>query len=1037
MIQPHNPSSGIIAWFVKNPVAANLLMVFLIVIGLQTLITATLRFEVFPDFETTSISITTSYPGATPLQVEQALTLPIEQAVGDIEGVDEILSFSSEGLSRIRITAIEGYDLPTLQQELEGAVSRISDFPQDAEQPAFTQSSRQRQVVDILIAGNTDQESLIRLADLVRNDLLSRGISSVAIENKPQREIEIAVDPIRLEEFGLDLTTVAARIRAANQDNAAGNLETRQGTILLRTGSALQHTTDYGSIAMKSMADGSKLLLQDIASIRIQSVNNKIIERFNNLPAVNLVVFRVGNESALNISNITREYIASASSRLPEGVTIQTWRDFSEILRDRLNLMLRNGLQGFVLVLLILSLFLRPKVAFWVSIGIPLSFCGTLGLMQIADVSINMITLFGFILVLGIVVDDAIVTGESIFAQVQRGEATGSQAAISGTHEVAVPVTFGVLTTVAAFVPLASLSGQIGNVFAQIPMVVIPVLLISLIESKFVLPSHLRNLSPHNHSNAITRLQQSVAGSLDLFVRKVYEPVIRVALQHRYATFSLFIAITLALYGAVSSGWIRQGFLPRIPSDTLRASLAFYPDTPYSVVANQVEQLNQAAFALQQQYSNKNLDVIQNIHMVTRETRGYVAIELIPANQRPKTLSNEQLIRDWRALAGSFPVAQSISFRGEIGRFAQPLSFELRSSDSQALAEVANRLSAKMAEFPHLFDIIQENGDGKQEITLRLKPEAANLGITLEALSQQMRNGYQGYEIDTLLDGTDEIRIVLRYTEKYRQDPTLLGQIAIRTDQGTFIPLEELAVITQSEGEAEIQRINRQRTLRITADADKQRADVAAIGRELQQWLDNLLTTSYQQVYAVASGENENLKKALAELMQAFVILLVVMYALLAIPLQSYTKPLLVMMVIPFAASYSVLGHVLVGMDLSLPSYMGIVALAGVAVNDSLVLVVYINRKIAEGVPVLSAATAAGSRRFRPVILTSLTTFLGLMPLMFEKSIQARFILPSAISLGWGILFATFATLILVPALYLILDDSKSLGRRLIRLFSN
>ena len=1023
-----NNRSGVIAWFVKNPVAANLLMVFLLVIGAQALLTDKLTYEIFPEFESTSVTITTSYTGATPLQVEQGITLAIEQAVSDVEGVDEITSVSSEGRSRVVATALEGYDLHLLQRELEDAVARITTFPQEAESPAFTQSSRRRQVIDILIAGEVDRASLVQVAERVRDDLLELGISTVEIDNKPQREIEIAIDPHRLEEYRLDLASVAARIRAADKDGAAGSLESRQGNLLLRTSSSLTRIIDYGRIPIKSNPDGSNLLLGDIADIAAKSIDGKIIERFNNQRAVNLEVFRSGGENALEISRITRDYVEENLGRLPAGVSMQTWRDFSEILRDRLNLMLNNGLQGFVLVLLVLSLFLRPKVAFWVSVGIPISFCGTLALMPLLGASINMITLFGFILVLGIVVDDAIVTGESIFSKVQRGEASGANAAIVGTHEIATPVTFGVLTTVAAFVPLATISGHIGNVFAQIPVVVIPVLLLSLIESKFVLPSHLSAIEQRHAPNLAQRLQQGLANGLERFIVRVYQPFILYSLRHRYITFSLFIAASIVILGVVTSGWIRQGFLPRIPSDTLRAYMSFYQDTPFSLVETDLQRLNQAALELREEYGDQ---AIGNIQMVTRETWGFVAIQLASADKRPKTLANEQLLRRWRKLAGDFVVARSITFRGEIGRFADPIAIELRSSDTAALLRVAELLKDKLAAFPNLFDIGDDNSGGKQEISLKLKPDAPNIGLTLESLSQQVRNGYYGYEVDKLLDGRDEIQVMLRYPEHYRNDPALLGGIKIRTDKGQYIPLGELADIVQSEGTAEINRINRQRTIKVTADADKQRADIPAIQREVDAWLRELLASRYPQVNYVSSGENKNMQEALKELGQAFVILLVVMYALLAVPLRSYYKPLLVMMVIPFAASYSVLGHLILGMDLSLPSYMGMVALAGVAVNDSLVLVVYINRKIAEGEPVLSAAGNAGVRRFRPVILTSLTTFLGLMPLMFEKSVQARFILPSGVSLGWGILFTTFATLVLVPALYLVLDDIKQLIARL------
>ena len=1025
-INQSNPG-GIIAWFVRNPVAANLLMVFLLIIGAHALITGKLTYEVFPEFTSTSVTISTSYSGATPKQVEQGITLAIEQAIYEVEGIDSINSTSAEGVSRVVVTALEGYNLDRLQRDLEAAVTRISTFPQQADDQVFTQSSRNRQVIDIVIAGDVGQASLVQVAEQVRDGLLGHGITTVAIENKPSREIDIAIAPQMLEQYQLDLATVATRIRAADRDAAAGSLESRQGNLLLRTSSALARVTDYGRIAIKSNLDGSSLLLEDIATISNKAVDSKIIEQFNRQQAVNLEVFRTGNENALEISRIAKEYVAANQHLLPTGVSMQTWRDFSDILRDRLNLMLRNGLQGFVLVLLVLSLFLRPKVAFWVSAGIPITFCGTLALMPLLGASINMITLFGFILVLGIVVDDAIVTGESIFTKVQSNEASGSAAAILGTHEIATPVTFGIFTTVAAFVPLGMVSGHIGNIFAYIPMVVIPVLLLSLIESKFVLPSHLSTLQLRKKPNPVQRLQQAVANGLEKFIESVYQPFMLLALRHRYLTFSLFIATTIIIFGAVSSGWIRQGFLPRIPSDTLRAFMTFEQGTPFALVQASVQRLNDAALELRQNYNQRNIDAIGNIQMVARETRGYVAIQLTPAERRPPTLANEQLLREWRQLAGGFPAAKSITFRGELGRFADPISIELRSSDTAALLRVVELLKDKLAEFPNVFDIADNNSGGKQEIALRLKPHAANIGLTLEALSTQVRNGYYGLEVDKLLAGRDEIKIMLRYPENYRNDPALLGQMKIRTVAGKYIPLNELATINQSTGTPEIQRINLQRTIKVTADADKKRADIPAIQRELDKWLHQLLTNRFPQINHISSGENKEMQERLKELGQAFVILLVVMYALLAIPLKSYSKPLLVMMIIPFAASYSVLGHMLLGMNLSLPSYMGMVALAGVAINDSLVLVVYINRKVDEGTPLLQAVNSAGVRRFRPVMLTSLTTFLGLMPLLFEKSVQANFILPSGVSLGWGILFTTLATLLLVPALYLVLEDCKQL----------
>lgn len=1023
-----------IAWFTRNHVAANLLMISILFGGLFSM-TSLIPLEVFPSIDPERISVNLSLRGATPEDVEQGVTIRIEEAVQDLEGIEKISSRSAENQSTVTIDIESGYDARELLADIKSRVDAINTFPAEAEKPVVALAQRVHDVINVTVSSRYSEKETREFAEKVRDDMLRiPGVTQLSLDGVRDYEISIEINQDRLRQYQLTLDGVAAAISRSSADISAGNIKTSGGDILLRSKGQAYHKDDFSSIVVKSFPDGSLVHLRDVATITDGFEESPVRTRFNGLQSVFIEVYRIGDQSAIDVADKVKDYIAQQQHSLPEGFDLSYWDDDSVIVKNRISTLTSNALQGGFLVLALLTLFLRPAIAFWVFIGIPVSFMGAFLVMPFFGVTLNIMSLFGFILVLGIVVDDAIVTGENIYTHLRTAE-SGEQAAIIGTQEVATPVTFGILTTVAAFLPLAFIEGNRGALFGQIPVVVIPVLLMSLIESKFVLPAHLKHIKLRKEKgkvNKFSQFQQRFADSFELAIIRFYRPLLHRAIANKGVTLSVFTSAFVIIIAFISSGWMQFTFFPRIPSETVRVVLTLPSGTPFEVTARYIDLMSEKAEVLKEKYRDpdNNESVITNILATTggrggATNVGRVRFEMTPAESRALTIGSRELVGEWRGLIGQIPGAESLTFRAEIGRSSDPIDVQLSGTSLETLEELADQVKIHLGKYPTVFEIADSLSDGKQELQLELNEKGKALGLNRTDISQLVRSSFYGVQVQRIQRGRDDIRVILRLPLSERSSLTTLNQLLIPTPGGGQVPLNHVASLKPGKSPSSIYRINRYRTVNITADVEKNNTNMTALQADLKVFLDQLLE-QYPGVRHSLEGEAKEQRESFGSLGWALLFVLFIIYVLLAIPFKSYIQPLIVMSVIPFGMIGAVLGHWIMSMGLTIMSLLGMLALIGVVVNDSLVLVDYINKQRAAGMPLMDAVLKAGAARFRPVMLTSITTFFGLMPLLFETQTQAQFLIPMAVSLGFGIIFATFITLLLVPVNYLIADKVMS-----------
>ncbi len=1026
---------GMIAWFAKNDVAANLLMFTILGLGIWGL-TSRIPLETFPAFELDLVQVRVPFPGATPVEVEEGITIKIEEAVQDLAGIKKLTSVAQEGLGSVSIEVESGYDPRELMNDVKARVDAINTFPVDSERPTVYVPEIRRDVIDVVVAGDLPEAELRLVAERVRDEIADLPeVTQVELDGVRPYEISIEVSEETLRAYGLTLAEVAEAVRRTSLDLAAGAVRTAGGEVLIRTEGQARAGREFEDIVVRS-DDGARLTISDIGVVRDGFNEDPVKARFNGQPVAFVEVYRVDKQSAIEVANAVKEYLADPPAWLPPGVTIDYWDDDSRVVKARLSTLVKSALQGSILILVLLTLFLRPSVAMWVLVGMPVAFMGGIAMMPELGVTVNLVSLFAFILVLGIVVDDAIVTGENIFTRLETGEPP-LEAAIKGTQEIAVPVTFGVLTTIVAFVPLLMIEGVRGQIFAQIPMIVIPVLLFSLVESKLILPAHLKHSRVRGQASDgfLTRLQRRVSRGLEKGTQGLYAPVLKASMRQRYLTLSLFLAAAVLLFSLAIGGHLRFIFFPRIQAETATASLQMPPGTPFDITDAAIVRIAKAAEALRDKYVDPETgeSVVQHILATTGQPNtpnvGRVRFEIMPPEERTIDVTSSDLVREWRQSIGPIPGADEISFRAEIGRGGSPIDVQLTGPDFPPLREVADEVKARLATYPGVFDITDSFEGGKEEIKLNIRPQAELLGITLEDLARQVRHAFYGFEVQRIQRGREEVRVFVRYPASERRSLESLDRMLIRTPSGVEVPFSEVAQAEYGRGFDEIRRVDRNRTINVTADVNKDTADIEAIKRDITAYLTEAVTAFPGVSYSL-EGEAREQRESFGSLRVGILFVLFMIYGLLAIPFRSYLQPLIVMSVIPFGVAGAMLGHIIMGMSLTIMSLMGMLALGGVVVNDSLVLVDYVNRRRREGMGLHEAVAKAGVARLRPVLLTSLTTFAGLTPLIFEKSTQAQFLIPMAVSLGFGILFATAITLLLIPINYLILEDLRGLFGR-------
>jgi multidrug efflux pump subunit AcrB len=1020
-----------IAWFARNHVAANLLMITILFIGLFSL-SSRIPLEVFPTIAAERVSVNVSLRGSTPEDVEQGVAVLIEEAVQDLEGIKQIFSRSSEGSASVGIDVETGYDPREMLADVKSRVDAINTFPADAEKPIVSLDERKRDVIAVTVASIYGEKEIREFAEKTRDDLLKiPGVTQLELAGVRDYEIAIEVSQSKLRQYGLSINQISSAVANSSSNVSAGNIKTRGGDVLIRSKGQAYRKDEFSNIAIKTNADGSILTLNDIAVIRDDFEESPVRVRFNGKSAAFIDVFRIGQQSAIEVAEKVRTYIEDRQSSLPYGYELSYWDDDSQIVKARIATLTTNAMQGGILVLALLSLFLRPSIAFWVCIGIPISFMGAFIVMPFLGVTLNIMSLFAFILVLGIVVDDAIVTGENIYSHLQKSE-SGEQAAIRGTQEVATPVTFGILTTVAAFLPLAFIEGNRGALFAQIPVVVIPVLIFSLIESKFVLPSHLKNLKLRHEKtpNKFEQFQHKFADGFERVILRYYQPLLNVALKHKLTTLSLFIGVFILIMSLIMSGWTKFIFFPRIPSETVRATITMPVGTPFDVTNGFVVDMADKAEELQNKYRDEDgTSLIINILASSGGRRGAYAgsvrFEITPPEQRESTITSRQLVQEWRQMIGVIPGAESVTYRAEIGRSSDPIDIQLTATSLATLKDVSSQVREHLNTYPTVFEISDSLSDGKEELRIELTKQGTALGLSRVDISRQVRSAFFGSEVQRIQRGRDDVRVMVRLPKEERSAIADLENILISTPLGGNVPLSHVATLIPDKSPSTIRRVDLYRTVNVTADVEKSNTNMTILQADLKTYLDELIT-QYPGVSHSLEGEAKEQRESFGSLGWALLFVFFIIYALLAIPFKSYIQPLIVMSVIPFGLIGAVMGHWIMGMELTMMSLLGMLALIGVVVNDSLVLVDFINKKRIETNDVMQAVLTAGASRFRPVMLTSLTTFIGLMPLLFEKSTQAQFLIPMAVSLGFGILFATFITLLLVPVNYMLVERVKS-----------
>ncbi len=1040
-------AGGVMGWAAQNHVFANLLMVFLIVGGLFQL--TQIKQEVFPEFELDIIIVDLIYPGASPSEVEQGVVLAVEEAVRSVDDVKRITSTAAEGLGRVVVELQTNSDVAQARSDIETAVNRIQSFPADAERPTFTLASNVSEVISLMVYGDIDERELRSVAERVRDDLLDTDeISEVELAAVRPYEISVEIPRENLRRYNLTLDQVAAQIRQASVDLPGGVVRTDSGEILIRTTERRNDAEGFGDVVVLADPRGSTVRVRDLGVVIDGFEDSDQSAFFNGMRAARVDVFRVGDETPIDVATAVKDYAAEMGPAMPPGVQLAIWNDGAEYLEQRIDLLLRNATIGLILVLLLLGLFLEPRLAFWVTMGIPVSFCGALWLMPQFDVSINMISLFAFIVTLGLVVDDAIVVGEAIFYEREKG-ASRMAAAIIGVKSVAKPVTFSIATTIIAFMPMLFVPGGSGKFFRNIPLIVIAVLLISLVEGLLILPAHLSGLkNPERGSitDLVLRVQGRVSALLAWFIDRIYAPVLGFALRYRYFTLGLAIATLIISVGFVAGGRIQRSFMPDIESDIIDVSIRMPFGTPVertdAVVQHVVESIQTAYDGVQDPERAGQRGLFAQVGNFaptfgaamgdfgsTGSHYGQVSLLLVPVDSRSYTAS--EFTQVWREAVGELPGVEKMQFVYSTGPGGgAAITLRLSHQDIDTLEQAAEDLAAELSGYDGVVSVDTGFSLGKEQLDIELSDHARQLGVTELSLAQQLRSAFFGAEAVRQQRGRDEVRTYVRLPRDQRASLYDFDNLMVRTPAGGEIPMSEAAIVTRGRSYTSIRREDGRRITEITADVSSPAIDVGMIVEDLSAGFIPRLIDRTPGLRFSLGGDQQDQAETNASLSRGLILAVAAMFALMAMAFRSYVQPLIILVAIPFGFVGALWGHVILGYGLSLMSFMGIVALAGVVVNDSIVLVTAINEFRAAGESLMDSVKMGGTRRFRPIILTSLTTFFGLFPMILETSVQARFLIPMAISLGCGVLFATYIILLLVPALYLIVEDIRSEIRR-------
>ena len=1039
---------ALITWFAKNKVAANLIMMVIIALGCLAL--PETRKELIPGVSLERIAISTLYPGAGPREVEALVCTRIEAVVYDIAGTLDLTSFASSGSCYTTIDIADGYSTKAVLDEVKSRIESIHSFPEEVAKPVISELIERYRVAKLIISGAGDEWALKRLAENIRLDLLEDPVISVIeLQNARPYEISIALSEDSLAQYNLKFEDVVNTLKATALDLPGGSLATEQGDILIQTLGQIESADDFASIILQANEDGGRILLSDIATIHDGFRDEGTMAQLDGQRAVSLDVYRVGDQNIIEVAEVINKYVKSPATYLPEGISLYVWQDDSKLFMSRIDLLVGNVFSGLCLLFVILLLFLNWRLSFWVSLGIPISFMGAFWLLPVFDGSINIISLFAFLLVLGIVVDDAIVVGESIYTEQAAGN-KGVEGAIEGAYKVSKPITFAIITSVIAFMPLLFLPGPEGKLMQVIPVVVITTLLFSLFESLFILPAHLSYQPADKAINSaesqlnqnlkmiggrLEGIQTKFSAALEMFVIRQYKPFLDHVLHWRWSYILGFLGLFFISLTLLSSGWLRTVLFSAIEGDIAYANVTFAEGSNPQKTKLALLKIEKEALQLQQKLTDeKGISAIAHVYSVVAPTSKYsresqataddhigrVYLELSVSNDR--VMSGHDIISHWRERVGEIEDSIELSFVSDLTPPSADINIELSSRNLADLALQADALKQVLARFEGVYDIQDSQQRSSRQVQLALKPVARDMGLTLSALGQQVQQAYLGVEVQSMPRGEDEVKVKVSYPKAATSSLWHLENMHIQLPSGEGVPLFTIADVSYQSAEHNIKRYERNRVISVSAFVDPGKNSTKAVIAELEAGFLQQLTETTAVNWSKA-GKQKSIVEFVDILTSSYLLALIAMYLVMAILFSSYTQPLLVMFAIPFGLVGSLLGHLLLGVDVTLWSFIGMVAVSGIVVNDNLVLIDYINEKRSKGMSLEMAITSAGVRRFRPIILTSLTTFIGLVPIMSETSLQAQFLIPMAISLAFGVLFATLVSLLLVPAVYLLNQD--------------
>jgi multidrug efflux pump subunit AcrB len=1013
----------VIAWFVRNPIAANLIMVLIIVGGLTGI--PAIEKQFFPDFEMNTVSVTLPYLGAGPTEVEEQICVRIEEAVHDLNGVKEIRSIAREGSGTVYIEAESGYDMQRLTAEVKTRVDAITTFPAEVERPIVTELAHRHHMVTVTVAGEIGEANLKILSESLRDELAALPhVSVVDIASPRPYEVSVEVSEFTLRRYGLRFDDVVNAIRASSLNLPAGSIRAESGDIRLQTRGQAYQRSDFETIVLVSKRDGTRLMLGDVATIVDGFADLDVRSRFNDKPSHDLQVFVTSRPNVLRTSEVVHQWAEEVRPRLPEGVEIAVWRDQSEPFKSRVETLVKNGIGGLVLVFLVLVLFLRPLLAMWVCVGIAVAFLGTFFILPWTSVRLDMISLFSFLLILGIVVDDAIIVGESIHTRQTAGQ-LGDKGAIRGAHGVVKPVMFAVISTMIFFVPMWLMPGDMADIAKAIPTVVTIALAFSLIECLLILPAHLahmRTVRPHGPP-ALAKLEQireRCADSMVNFAAGVYRPFLGRCLHNNFLTLSVFFVVLLLSLSIFAGGWIKSGFFPMIRADWVVAKIELQEGSAFQSTLDVLHQVEDAAVVVKGEFNgipeyNLAGPAIGHINSwgMTNEIKVWMEVEDVEVDI-------EDVSSRWREQIGDLGDVEDFTMDFTIRENGKPIRLVLASPSVADLEEVSQELRDVLLTYPGVYNVNDSLQAPREEIELELKPAAENLGITRADLARQVRRAFYGAEAQRIPRTKEDVKVMVRYPERERISVDSLNEMRIRTPDGREVPFEAVAGVRFVPGYQTIERLDRKRTLEVTAEVLAGKASPRAIVSEVLRTKLPGWKNRYPGLSMALDGELQEEQEFNSAMLKYMALSMLIIYGLMAIPFRSYWQPVLILTAVPFGIMGAIFGHLIMGREISMFSMLGVLACAGVVVNDNLVLIDRINQLRAQGHTVIEALLQGGQDRFRPIILTSLTTFIGLLPIMSETSVQAQFLIPMVISLSFGVLFATGVTLVLVPALYLL-----------------